>query len=640
MSCNTCQPPSSNCTPFVACPPENYGGMFPSLVGPPGPAGGQGTFVENLAALRLIGVTTLNQGYIAQVGGHTTPFDGGGGLFAYNAGAADADNDGTIVRPVSGIGRWYRIFSGGINVRWFGVNSSGVASATNNTRVANAVAAVIAAGGGSLIFNGGGTFRFSGYIVIAGDDVEIDLGANTTIEGYQLTGQQIPFGSLFVVQGERCSFVGQGPSSLIAMVGGSTANAITFLHRGNGLVMSLAIDGGKDSVASIVDDTFETGISIINATGTNPSPTKGRFRVIGVACRNFGHYGITLFGDLVSYSQIEATQCYDNGVLVDANSVGTGIAVNAGVNNVTFTGVQCWGNKRHGYDISSAGVQQNAIEIIGGFCRDNGSCGIVSHEEATFGSIVNVGQNGLTITGGFQAISNGTHGINVATADNVGVIQNVVIGDVIARDNLGYGILIQSNDVATGQTVSQGVIDGAISRDNVNDGVTLATFVRNFVVRNTIAVGNGGTQINDFSGLNDTEGLNHTTSGNKFYTSGTFTPTIIGSTAAGVGTYTTQEGKYTRIGNRVFFVIRLVWTAHTGTGNMSVAGLPISSLTETPVPILATGLDATVTDIRGRTQGGGTEIPLLNFDLGNFATIPIEAAGTVFVSGQYDTTFP
>jgi hypothetical protein len=58
------------------------------------------------------------------------------------------------------------------------------------------------------------------------------------------------------------------------------------------------------------------------------------------------------------------------------------------------------------------------------------------------------------------------------------------------------------------------------------------------------------------------------------YEEGTFTPTIVGTSTAGTGTYTTQFGKYTKVGNVVTLVIWLTWVAHTGTGNMRVAGIP------------------------------------------------------------------
>ena len=53
-----------------------------------------------------------------------------------------------------------------------------------------------------------------------------------------------------------------------------------------------------------------------------------------------------------------------------------------------------------------------------------------------------------------------------------------------------------------------------------------------------------------------------------------FTPTIEGSTAAGAGTYTTQSGIYLQIGSFVQVHMTIVWTAHTGTGNMLIGALP------------------------------------------------------------------
>jgi hypothetical protein len=61
------------------------------------------------------------------------------------------------------------------------------------------------------------------------------------------------------------------------------------------------------------------------------------------------------------------------------------------------------------------------------------------------------------------------------------------------------------------------------------------------------------------------------------YEEGSFTPTAIGTSTAGTGTYTTQVGKYTKIGNSVQFTIALAWTAHTGTGSLNIAGLPFSA---------------------------------------------------------------
>ncbi|MEP6517450.1 hypothetical protein [Microcoleus vaginatus] len=58
------------------------------------------------------------------------------------------------------------------------------------------------------------------------------------------------------------------------------------------------------------------------------------------------------------------------------------------------------------------------------------------------------------------------------------------------------------------------------------------------------------------------------------YEEGTFTPLVIGVTAAGTATYTSQIGSYTKIGKRIFFDISVEWSNHTGTGEMRISGLP------------------------------------------------------------------
>jgi hypothetical protein len=61
------------------------------------------------------------------------------------------------------------------------------------------------------------------------------------------------------------------------------------------------------------------------------------------------------------------------------------------------------------------------------------------------------------------------------------------------------------------------------------------------------------------------------------YEEGTWTPIIIGTSTAGTGTYTTQVGRYTKIGNIVIANAFFVWSAHTGTGNMWISGLPFTT---------------------------------------------------------------
>ena len=61
------------------------------------------------------------------------------------------------------------------------------------------------------------------------------------------------------------------------------------------------------------------------------------------------------------------------------------------------------------------------------------------------------------------------------------------------------------------------------------------------------------------------------------YEEGTWTPVVAGGSTAGAGTYSSQEGTYTKIGNMVIVNCFINWSAHTGTGSFTVTGLPFAS---------------------------------------------------------------
>ncbi len=61
-----------------------------------------------------------------------------------------------------------------------------------------------------------------------------------------------------------------------------------------------------------------------------------------------------------------------------------------------------------------------------------------------------------------------------------------------------------------------------------------------------------------------------------FYASGTYTPTYLGNTTAGVTTYTTQQGAWVRVGALIVVTGTVIWSAATGTG-LAVVGLPFAA---------------------------------------------------------------
>jgi hypothetical protein len=118
-----------------------------------------------------------------------------------------------------------------------------------------------------------------------------------------------------------------------------------------------------------------------------------------------------------------------------------------------------------------------------------------------------------------------------------------------------------------------------------------------------------------------------------------FTPAIAGSTVAGVGTYVSQLGIYSKIGNCIFLAIEFNWTAHTGTGDMLITGLPFTSTTSIvqyiPVHWNSVTLLAVGNKILSRFPGLSTTVTLQEIGSGAATNLPLDTGGYMRLSGFY-----
>jgi hypothetical protein len=124
------------------------------------------------------------------------------------------------------------------------------------------------------------------------------------------------------------------------------------------------------------------------------------------------------------------------------------------------------------------------------------------------------------------------------------------------------------------------------------------------------------------------------------YEEGTFTPTIIGTDTAGTGTYSAQDGRYTKIGNVVHFQARVIWTAHTGSGAMRMKlGLLISNGTgRPPVALRYADLTSPASSIvQGYAITDTNEIVFDSVPIagGAHTNLVLDTAADIAVSGSY-----
>ena len=171
-----------------------------------------------------------------------------------------------------------------------------------------------------------------------------------------------------------------------------------------------------------------------------------------------------------------------------------------------------------------------------------------------------------------------------------------------------------SLQISTQSTVSS---DGA---GTVTERMRLDASTGNLLVGTTTTTANGGVlQVSNGVTFPATQVACTDVNTLDDYEEGTWTPAIAGTTLAGAGTYSVQVGRYTKIGNTVTVHLNLTWSAHTGTGNMTISGLPFTSanvtnlnpttvayannLTITGIPVVLVTANATTGTINSVNNG-------------------------------------
>lgn len=196
-------------------------------------------------------------------------------------------------------------------------------------------------------------------------------------------------------------------------------------------------------------------------------------------------------------------------------------------------------------------------------------------------------------------------------ADLVALLQTV-IWNFAAGLNVTGATALTGNLHVTGTSALDGAITSA-AKLTVSAGGAAIT---GGTVTDSVKVGAAGTVISQI-------------------TEGVFTPTVAGSTTAGVGTYSAQTGTYTRIGQFVFFNLRVDWTAHTGTGNLQLKGLPVASNGSilSYSLIFNNGNGASFAGGQMLTVPGTTNAGFSN-NLGT-SNLALAATGSILISGFY-----
>lgn len=478
------------------------------------------------------------------------------------------------------------------NVLDFGADSTGVASSVT------AFNAAVASGG--TVYVPSGVYNLDGKVTLSVDGTTLWLAANVTLNVSGVAAVQSPFGAQILVSANNCAIIGSGPSSLIQNVLGTRANTVTLIPGFVKFLMrDLTLDGGKSLVTSEATDTFEAGIMFIGYTPDTPSDIEAT--IDNVTVKNYAQYGISIYGDQCNGIKIVNCNIRDIGITAQALSVGAGIVAAISGSNFTVANNVIKNCKQNGVFISSAGVNSGNHVIANNTILTCGASGIAYLEQANYGSISNVGIQKIAVTGNV-CIENVRSGIQF-NVDTVGLLKQIVITGNLCNGNTYGGIELNCTN-------------------------TPPNILSDVVVSGNQAIGNGVVQIAAGQFVTLVEGVERS-----------FTPVIQGTTTAGVGTYTAQSGTYVKNGNIVTFQILVEWSAHTGTGDIRIAGFPYAPINGEPQPtgwVWANSLTITGQATFGLSSGQ-TYGALGAINNGTYSAVAIDVAATIRINGTYLT---
>jgi hypothetical protein len=249
---------------------------------------------------------------------------------------------------------------------------------------------------------------------------------------------------------------------------------------------------------------------------------------------------------------------------------------------------------------------------------------------------------------GKTVLDNSTVGIRMNAAGDASFVADGVRPLVLNRKTSDGDIALFLKDGTTVGSIGAAGGDLYISGGSSHAGIRFDTNILTPAVNGTqtdatVDLGYSSYRYKDLylSGgvyLGGTGAANHLDD----YEEGTFTPTIIGTTTAGTGTYTTQVGAYTKVGRAVTIQIRLSWTAHTGAGFMFVSGLPFTILSSGVQPSFTVGdardIALTASNILQLfSDANTTTIQFIQTPTGGGASanVTLDTSATIILAGTY-----
>lgn len=495
--------------------------------------------------------------------------------------APDSDTDGSS-------GAWVRQFQGAASVRWFGATGDG------STDDGPALAAACSMPDISL-FVPAGIYSCESDLAVDFDDVD-----------------------WFALKGE-----------------GEALSTIVYDGSGTLLTISLSANPPQTKRGYLIDGlTFKTAThntgTAIDVDFPDAYAPGSRFAHVITNCR-FGHesagwaFGIRLSAPTFGvFKNLKGLSDSQEGVFIEV----TGGSPSNGVDN-HFDGI-------HAFECDVAMHFDSATAegfYVSNFTAVNVNRGIVWEDTTSADPLLALTnahiaaiEYGVLVDGAGQCLFNNAL-IYATTSGGCGLALMNTGAISGAGNHMVSGIHIQGSTGTVGVQIGADVSVVTLGDGRVNgaaQGLVIASGASGVRVGGMFDIRNSATPITDAG------------TGTYYeYRAGSITPTVVGTSTAGTASYSFQDGGYVRQGNLVSFWLRVIYSSHTGTGNLRINGLPFTVNGSITVH-QGVGSLTYSNDLKALAVNGTTQVALQTYASGGSAAdVPMDAGADIAISGQY-----
>lgn len=456
---------------------------------------------SSIADLRLLDGTGDNPTKVF-VDGYYAAGDGGGGEFYWDATSTDIDNGGTIIKATAiTTGRWKRVYSKAVDIRWFGAKRDGATDALSAFNATKAVTKNIYFGGDSStyyfsatpevsngVFYGDAAITLNSGVLSVSNTVSLDWADKLTLTGSAT--ENLTFSSVGSITGSADNW---SVPITVADVGSASVGKFLRITAATGTGRP-EVHEGVWEITGVASPVITVKNTANNASFPTHTLTGASVRLINTVIKStaenvFQQYGGVVHSDKIVYqvsgaSGADGTKAFAVAPRANASDNRHGLASAFFGPSTGFTGA---GN--HGLVVGGNAF----VEVDGGA----GACGNLQDgfhatENASIFAKFTIA-NGNTESGymaemasniecdGSTSMGNGQDGFEAFGGGNIGAAQSTTIASYNLRQGFQSqdgGIIRCASSVADynavgmkAETGGKIFANGATVDNNTNEGI-------------------------------------------------------------------------------------------------------------------------------------------------------------------------